>query len=102
MTYRKPATSHTKARNSRSDGRDFDPGDEERARRGLVAQLKTDAIRDADGRTVTRIADYDFLRAGAASPETVNPHLWRHATLNANHGLFEVAPRVWQVRGYDI
>jgi alkyl sulfatase BDS1-like metallo-beta-lactamase superfamily hydrolase len=28
--------------------------------------------------------------------------LWRHATLNAHHGLFEVAKDVWQVRGYDI
>ncbi|MSZ55660.1 MAG: MBL fold metallo-hydrolase, partial [Actinobacteria bacterium] len=35
-------------------------------------------------------------------PETVNPSLWRHARLNANHGLFEVADGVWQVRGYDI
>ena len=28
--------------------------------------------------------------------------LWRHAQLNAHHGLFEVADGVWQVRGYDI
>ncbi|CAB4621932.1 unannotated protein [freshwater metagenome] len=32
----------------------------------------------------------------------MNPSLWRHARLNANHGLFEVADGVWQVRGYDI
>jgi alkyl sulfatase BDS1-like metallo-beta-lactamase superfamily hydrolase len=28
--------------------------------------------------------------------------LWRQAQLNVIHGLFEVAPNVWQVRGYDI
>ncbi|MFM8417054.1 MAG: MBL fold metallo-hydrolase, partial [Actinomycetota bacterium] len=47
-------------------------------------------------------ASYDFLRDGRECPDTVNPHLWRHATLNAHHGLFNVAPNVWQVRGYDI
>jgi alkyl sulfatase BDS1-like metallo-beta-lactamase superfamily hydrolase len=102
VTNRKPATAHTASRNSHDHGRSFDPSDEERARRGLIAQLEMDAIRDREGRTVTRIADYDFLRGGDDSPATVNPHLWRHATLNANHGLFEVAPKVWQVRGYDI
>ena len=102
MTNRKPATPHTSSRNAHDHGRRFDPGDEERARRGLIAQLQVDAIRDREGRVVTRISEYDFLRSGGESPATVNPHLWRHATLNANHGLFEVAPRVWQVRGYDI
>ena len=42
------------------------------------------------------------MRDGRDAPDTVNPHLWRHATLNAHHGLFEVAKGVWQVRGYDI
>lgn len=102
MTNRKPATRHTSSRNAGAHARIFDPQDEVRARRGLVAQLEVDAILDPEGRTVTRITDYDFLRSGGSSPDTVNPHLWRHATLNANHGLFEVAPRVWQVRGYDI
>lgn len=32
----------------------------------------------------------------------MHPALWRHAQLNANHGLFEVTEGVWQVRGYDI
>jgi alkyl sulfatase BDS1-like metallo-beta-lactamase superfamily hydrolase len=59
-------------------------------------------ITDTQGRKVIDTASYDFLRDGRECPETVNPHLWRHATLNAHHGLFEVAPNVWQVRGYDI
>ncbi|NDI01817.1 MAG: MBL fold metallo-hydrolase, partial [Actinobacteria bacterium] len=28
--------------------------------------------------------------------------MWRQAKLNAEHGLFSVADKVWQVRGYDI
>ena len=48
------------------------------------------------------VGAYEFLRAGTAAPETVNPNLWRHAVLNAHHGLFKVTDNVWQVRGYDI
>ncbi|NDI16326.1 MAG: MBL fold metallo-hydrolase, partial [Actinobacteria bacterium] len=48
------------------------------------------------------VGAYDFLRKGDAAPDTVNPNLWRHAVLNAHHGLFEVTAGVWQVRGYDI
>src|SRR5207244_8333730 len=44
---------------------------------------------------------YEFLKAGEA-PATVNPSLWRQAQLNAIHGLFKVADRVYQVRGLDI
>ncbi len=36
------------------------------------------------------------------APETVHPSLWRMAQLNGMHGLFEVAPGIYQVRGYDI
>ena len=97
----KPASVHTKAKNSTvtppSDAGDFD-----RAKRGFIASLPTGRITDAAGRMVLDVNRYDFLRAGGPSPETVNPSLWRHAQLNAHHGLFEVADGVWQVRGYDI
>ncbi|MDU3130306.1 MAG: alkyl sulfatase dimerization domain-containing protein, partial [Bradyrhizobium sp.] len=36
------------------------------------------------------------------APPTVNPSLWRQAKLNMHHGLFEVVPGVYQVRGLDI
>ena len=36
------------------------------------------------------------------APPTVNPSLWRQSRLNMNHGLFEVVPGVYQVRGFDI
>ena len=97
----KSASVHTKAKNSTvtppSDAGDFD-----RAKRGFIASLPTGRITDAAGRMVADVNRYDFLRAGGPSPETVNPSLWRHAQLNAHHGLFEVAEGVWQVRGYDL
>jgi alkyl sulfatase BDS1-like metallo-beta-lactamase superfamily hydrolase len=97
----KSASVHTKAKNSAvippSDAGDFD-----RAKRGFIASLPTGRITDAAGRMVVDVNRYDFIRAGGPAPETVNPSLWRHAQLNAHHGLFEVADGVWQVRGYDI
>ena len=36
------------------------------------------------------------------APATVNPSLWRQSRLNMHHGLFEVVPGVYQVRGLDI
>ena len=35
-------------------------------------------------------------------PDTVNPSLWRQSQLNAIHGLFEVVPGIYQVRGLDL
>jgi alkyl sulfatase BDS1-like metallo-beta-lactamase superfamily hydrolase len=40
--------------------------------------------------------------AHGEAPDTVHPSLWRMAKLNGMHGLFEVAPSIYQVRGYDI
>ncbi|MEM9725806.1 MAG: alkyl sulfatase dimerization domain-containing protein, partial [Pseudomonadota bacterium] len=74
--------------------------DEERANRGKLASIDSDAIRNADGDVVWKIADFDFLNAPA--PETVNPSLWRQSQLTAIHGLFEVTDGLWQVRGYDL
>ncbi|MEY3802802.1 MAG: hypothetical protein RLZZ51_1084 [Actinomycetota bacterium] len=102
MTAPKPATSITKSKNARPLGRKFDPQDLERVRRGFIAARTESQIHDDHGRKVVDTGAYDFLRDDREQPDTVNPHLWRHATLNAHHGLFEVAPNIWQVRGYDI
>lgn len=102
MTAPKPATSTTKSKNTNSLDREFDPQDLERVRRGFVAARTESQIDDERGRKVVDTGAYDFLRDDREQPDTVNPHLWRHATLNAHHGLFEVAPNIWQVRGYDI
>jgi len=98
-TEPKAATTDTAAANSivsvPNDERDF-----ERARRGLVARHSDTKLRDSKGRVVSDAGAYEFL--SAASPDTVNPSLWRQAQLNAEHGLFEVVDGMWQVRGYDI
>ena len=97
----KPASTHTQSKNA-AVTTPIDAGDFERATRGFIASHPTGRIDDEAGRMVTDVNRYDFIRAGGPSPDTVNPSLWRHAQLNANHGLFEVADGVWQVRGYDI
>ena len=43
---------------------------------------------------------YAFLK-GDAQP-TVNPSLWRQAQLNVPNGLFKVADRIYQVRGFSV
>ncbi|MSZ97235.1 MAG: MBL fold metallo-hydrolase, partial [Actinobacteria bacterium] len=97
----KPASQHTTARNA-AVTTPTDAGDFERATRGFIASLPTGRVESADGRMVADVNRYNFIRENEKAPETVNPSLWRHARLNANHGLFEVADGVWQVRGYDI
>lgn len=98
----KLATTHTKLHNRNAANRDFDPADLERVRKGFIAKRENGLITDEKGRFVGNSDNYEFLRDGRECPETVNPQLWRHATLNAHHGLFKVADGVWQVRGYDI
>ena len=36
------------------------------------------------------------------APDSVNPSLWRISQLNMQHGLYEVKPGIYQVRGYDL
>ncbi|MDH4259256.1 MAG: MBL fold metallo-hydrolase [Gammaproteobacteria bacterium] len=76
------------------DRRDF-----ENATRGLLAQIPGGVIRAADGRIVWDAGAYGFL--DAAAPATVNPSLWRHTQLDRIHGLFELKPGLYQLRGYD-
>jgi alkyl sulfatase BDS1-like metallo-beta-lactamase superfamily hydrolase len=70
------------------------------ASQGFIATLKDTKILAADGRVVFDAGAYDF--AEGAAPDTMNPSLWRHLGLLNNHGLFEVTPGLWQVRGFDI
>ena len=79
-----------------SDTRDF-----EEATRGFLGTIEHARITNAQGRVVWSLEAYDFLSAEEAPP-TVNPSLWRQSRLNMNHGLFEVVPGVYQVRGLDI
>lgn len=77
------------------DRRDF-----ESATRGLLAQIPDGIIRADDGRIVWDARAYSFLDEPA--PATVNPSLWRHARLDRIHGLFELRPGLYQLRGYDV
>jgi alkyl sulfatase BDS1-like metallo-beta-lactamase superfamily hydrolase len=99
--HAKDATQHTQKLNELvsvpNSQDDFD-----NAQRGFIAQWPGGRVEDAKGRMVYDISRYEFIAQGSPSPNTVNPSLWRQAQLNVIHGLFEVAPNVWQVRGYDI
>jgi alkyl sulfatase BDS1-like metallo-beta-lactamase superfamily hydrolase len=79
-----------------SDTRDFDD-----AARGFLGTIDNAKIMSAQGRVVWSLEPYGFL-ADEKAPATVNPSLWRQSRLNMQHGLFEVVPGVYQVRGLDI
>jgi alkyl sulfatase BDS1-like metallo-beta-lactamase superfamily hydrolase len=66
----------------------------------LIASLNADQIVAPDGTVIYDIAQFDFLSGD--TPDTANPSLWRQSGLNAIHGLFEVTPGIYQVRGYDL
>jgi alkyl sulfatase BDS1-like metallo-beta-lactamase superfamily hydrolase len=71
------------------------------AERGFVGTLPEVEICNAEGRVVYSLKQYAFL-AHAQAPDTVHPSLWRQARLNMHNGLFKVAERIYQVRGFDI
>ena len=79
-----------------SDTRDFDE-----ASRGFLGTLEHARVATAQGRVVWSLEPYGFL-SDEKAPATVNPSLWRQSRLNMNHGLFEVVPGVYQIRGLDI
>ena len=79
-----------------SDVRDFDD-----AARGFLGTVENAKITSPQGRVVWSLEPYGFLSAEQAPP-TVDPSLWRQSRLNMHHGLFEVVPGVYQVRGLDI
>src|SRR5436190_595083 len=79
-----------------SDTRDFDD-----AARGFLGTIENARIANPQGRVVWSLEPYGFLSAEEA-PATVDPSLWRQSRLNMHHGLFEVVPGVYQVRGLDI
>jgi alkyl sulfatase BDS1-like metallo-beta-lactamase superfamily hydrolase len=79
-----------------SDTSDFDD-----ASRGFLGTLEDARIASEAGRVVWSLEPYGFL-SDEDAPPTVDPSLWRQSRLNMNHGLFEVVPGVYQVRGLDI
>ncbi|MFI8083185.1 alkyl/aryl-sulfatase [Kitasatospora sp. NPDC086009] len=77
-----------------------DTTDFEDADRGFLGALVPAVVRAADGRVVWDNDAYGFLAADC--PDTARPSLWRQARLCARQGLYEVAERVYQVRGLDL
>ncbi|MFC1397878.1 alkyl/aryl-sulfatase [Acinetobacter lactucae] len=69
------------------------------AARGFIAK-PSGQIKNEQGDVIWDFDAFNFIKDQA--PDTVNPSLWRQAKLNNNVGLFKVADRVWQVRGFDL
>ena len=79
-----------------------DPADLQRVRYGRIAGLDRLVVQhEPSGRPILDTDEWSFLDAVDA-PDTVNPSLWRQARLNREHGLYELCPGLYQVRGYDI
>jgi alkyl sulfatase BDS1-like metallo-beta-lactamase superfamily hydrolase len=78
-----------------------DRQDFEDATRGFVGRAAERQIRSADGRVVWDLDSYEFLRENDGA-DTVNPSLWRQSRLLTEDGLFEVAPGIYQLRGFDL
>jgi alkyl sulfatase BDS1-like metallo-beta-lactamase superfamily hydrolase len=70
------------------------------ATRGLIAAPPSLQVAGPDNSPVWNMPAFDFVTGEA--PDTVNPSLWRQATLNNHHGLYKVTDGVYQLRGFDI
>lgn len=77
-----------------------DRQDFEDASRGLIAAPESLTIGGPGGADIWDMPSYSFIEGEA--PDTVNPSLWRQATLNNIHGLFEVTEGIYQLRGFDL
>lgn len=99
----KEASAHTiKSQKQVKGYLDFsDREDFELAKKGLLLRKPTLTIKTLDGRqNAWDMESYGFIDGDC--PDTVNPSLWRISQLNLIHGLFEVIPGIYQIRGYDI
>ncbi|KAK9444711.1 beta-lactamase domain-containing protein [Metarhizium brunneum] len=70
------------------------------AYRGFVASVKPCIIQGKNGQDIWDASLYEFLQE--ERPDTVNRKLWQHSRLTSLHGLFEVLPGIYQVRGFDV
>ncbi|HVN64074.1 MAG TPA: alkyl sulfatase dimerization domain-containing protein [Candidatus Binataceae bacterium] len=73
----------------------------EDAQRGFIEALGDKLIVRGGGRLVWTLKGYEFLE-NEKCPDTVHPALWRHARVNMANGLYKVADRVYQLRGFDV
>jgi alkyl sulfatase BDS1-like metallo-beta-lactamase superfamily hydrolase len=73
--------------------------DQSDARKGFIA-APTGQVKDSEGKVIWDFDAFKFIQGKA--PSTVNPSLWRQATLNNQIGLFKVTEGIWQLRGFDL
>lgn len=97
----KPANPNVAAQNASFPLPYDDKQDFADAQRGFLGTLPDGVVEGRGKRPVWDMRSYAFTQEEEA-PHSVNPSLWRQARLNAIHGLFEVVPRVYQVRGLDL
>ncbi|WP_394672146.1 alkyl/aryl-sulfatase [Limnobacter sp.] len=69
------------------------------ARKGLIAKPTGKVLND-EGEVIWDYDEFNFIEGKA--PGTVNPSLWRQASLNNQIGLYKVADRIYQLRGFDL
>jgi linear primary-alkylsulfatase len=101
MDQREPSESVTAANAAALAALPFDDdADFASADRGFVGTLDDPAVRDERGAVVWDASSFDFVDGDA--PTSVHPSLWRQSKLVAKHGLYEVVPGLYQVRGLDL
>jgi alkyl sulfatase BDS1-like metallo-beta-lactamase superfamily hydrolase len=76
-----------------------DSFDSKNATRGFIAAMPNGKAFNENGQVAVDATEYDF--ATGASPDMVNPSLWRHLQNCRHHGLFKVVDGMYQFRGYD-
>ncbi|HEX4856691.1 MAG TPA: alkyl sulfatase dimerization domain-containing protein [Limnobacter sp.] len=69
------------------------------ARKGFIAR-PSGQVKNSAGEVIWDYDAFNFIEGKA--PETVNPSLWRQASLNNQIGLYKVADRIYQLRGFDL
>ena len=100
---RNDATTATKAANDAlleylpfGDKQSFDD-----AHKGFIAALPQDEVKGTAGNMIWNPNQYQFIKEGDPSPDSVNPSLWRQSQLINISGLFEVVEGIYQVRNQD-
>jgi len=101
MEQREPEASIRQAHAAALAALPFDDVDDfVAADRGYIGTLDDPKIRNDKGDVVWDASSYDFVQGDA--PASVHPSLWRQSRLVAKHGLYEVVPGLYQVRGLDL
>ncbi|MES2708912.1 MAG: alkyl sulfatase dimerization domain-containing protein [Verrucomicrobiota bacterium] len=101
----KPATEATKQSNTEWLQRlDFaNKQDFEDAKAGFIEGLPDGGVvKNEKGDVVWDPTKFDFIDPAKPCPDTVNPSLWRISQLLSMGGIFKIAPKIYQVRGYDL